>query len=393
MVLGLFGNAGKPRGPADICRATKQSLQKLIQTTDQIQAVSLDDDIARFTDDMKMTLAGSRDRQVPNQDQNRMVTSMCEEDLFYNFAVALPKISFERRKGVQVVLASAIRFKRDEQEEKDLPRAVKHIFQDRPQVMIQLCKCFEHNDCAMPVSGILQEALKFDSLTAIILYDEPGRDIPALHGANPNTPGTGNGLFWRMFRYIDRSSFEASAAAFETFRQILTLHRTLSQHFLRVNAPLFFSRYHSILMQSASYVTKRQSIKLLADILLDRTHYDLMSGYVKDHENLKLAMNLLRDSRRMIAYEAFHIFKIFVADPDKSYQVLKILIMNKQRLTLFLEQFLAERDEEGQFADEKAYCLSVIRGLPDKTPQRENSDLLDTLRPASYGRRSQRMAA
>ena len=110
-----------------------------------------------------------------------------------------------------------------------------------------------------------------------------------------------------------------------------------------------------------------------------------MCGYVKDTENLKLAMTMLRDQRRMIAYEAFHIFKIFVADPEKSYGVLKILIMNKIRLAEFLNAFLAERCEEGQFNDEKAYCLSVIRELPDVVPENPGTELF-TIRPSSYRR-------
>ena len=121
-------------------------------------------------------------------------------------------------------------------------------------------------------------------------------------------------------------------------------------------------------MGSASYVTKRQSTKLLADILLDRTHYDFMVNYIKDPDNLKIAMNLLRDSRRMIAYEAFHVFKIFVADPEKSYGVKKILIMNRSRLLSFLENFLSDRSQECQFSDEKAYLVRTIEQLPSTVP-------------------------
>lgn len=131
---------------------------------------------------------------------------------------------------------------------------------------------------------------------------------------------------------------------------------------------MFLERYHKTLMGSSSYVTKRQSTKLLADILLDRTHYDFMVSYIKDPENLKIAMNLLRDSRRMIAYEAFHVFKIFVADPEKAFGIKKILIMNRSRLIIFLEGFLADRSQECQFNDEKAYLIRTIEQLPTTVP-------------------------
>lgn len=65
-----------------------------------------------------------------------------------------------------------------------------------------------------------------------------------------------------------------------------------------------------MLVQSESYVTKRQSIKLLGEILLDRANYNVMMAYVESGENLKLCMKLLRDDRKMVQYEGFHVFKV-----------------------------------------------------------------------------------
>ena len=78
------------------------------------------------------------------------------------------------------------------------------------------------------------------------------------------------------------------------------------------NFDLFFKRYNGILIESSSYVTKRQSIKLLGEILLDRASYSVMTAYVERGEHLKLCMNLLRDDRKMVQYEGFHVFKVFV---------------------------------------------------------------------------------
>lgn len=63
-------------------------------------------------------------------------------------------------------------------------------------------------------------------------------------------------------------------------------------------------------MESDSYVTKRQSIKLLGEILLDRTNYNVMTEYVDSGEHLKKCMYLLRDDRKMVQYEGFHVFKV-----------------------------------------------------------------------------------
>jgi calcium binding protein 39 len=80
--------------------------------------------------------------------------------------------------------------------------------------------------------------------------------------------------------------------------------------YLQTNFDMFFHKYNTILVQSESYVTKRQSIKLLGEILLDRANYNVMTTYVDSGEHLKIIMKLLRDDRRMINYEGFHVFKV-----------------------------------------------------------------------------------
>lgn len=72
----------------------------------------------------------------------------------------------------------------------------------------------------MPCGVILREALKFDVVTAVILYDQSNEGEPAvrLSELKPNLPQSGNGVFWNFFHWIDKSNFEVSADAFTTFR-------------------------------------------------------------------------------------------------------------------------------------------------------------------------------
>jgi hypothetical protein len=44
--------------------------------------------------------------------------------------------------------------------------------------------------------------------------------------------------------------------------------------------------------------------------LLDRANYNVMTQYVDSGEHLKIIMKLLRDDRKMINYEGFHVFKV-----------------------------------------------------------------------------------
>jgi calcium binding protein 39 len=100
--------------------------------------------------------------------------------------------------------------------------------------------------------------------------------------------------------------------------------------FLQTNFDMFFSKYNTMLISSESYVTKRQSIKLLGEILLDRANYNVMTQYVDSGEHLKIIMKLLRDDRRMINYEGFHVFKVGPRDtlsPSSDIDVCRFLLL------------------------------------------------------------------
>ena len=54
-------------------------------------------------------------------------------------------------------------------------------------------------------------------------------------------------------------------------------------------------------------------------------------------------MTLLRDSSSSIQYEAFHVFKIFAANPNKTPEIVEILLRNQEKLCSFLPNFQEER--------------------------------------------------
>jgi len=124
---------------------------------------------------------------------------------------------------------------------------------------------------------------------------------------------------------------------------------------------VFFGAY-TTLLSSQNYVTKRQSLKLLGELLLDRSNFNVMTRYIAASSNLKLMMTLLTDKSRSIQFEAFHVFKVFVANPNKPAAVLEILVKNKERLMGYLGEFHNDKDDE-QFTDEKAYLLRQIEAL------------------------------
>jgi calcium binding protein 39 len=70
-----------------------------------------------------------------------------------------------------------------------------------------------------------------------------------------------------------------------------------------------FAKYN-VLLTSENYVTRRQSLKLLGELLLDRSNFSVMMRYICNKDNLKRMMMLLRDQSSNIQFEAFHVFKV-----------------------------------------------------------------------------------
>jgi calcium binding protein 39 len=85
------------------------------------------------------------------------------------------------------------------------------------------------------------------------------------------------------------------------------------------------------------------AVQLLGELLLDRSNFNVMTRYIASSENLKLMMNLLRDKSRNIQFEAFHVFKVFVANPSKTRPILDILQKNREKLLKFLSDFHNDR--------------------------------------------------
>ncbi|EDW41787.1 GM24380 [Drosophila sechellia] len=166
-----------------------------------------------------------------------------------------------------------------------------------------------------------------------------------------------------FFRYVEVSTFDIASDAFSTFKELLTRHKLLCAEFLDANYDKFFSQHYQRLLNSENYVTRRQSLKLLGELLLDRHNFTVMTRYISEPENLKLMMNMLKEKSRNIQFEAFHVFKVFVANPNKPKPILDILLRNQTKLVDFLTNFHTDRSEDEQFNDEKAYLIKQIKEL------------------------------
>ncbi|KAK3114760.1 Hym1p [Teratosphaeriaceae sp. CCFEE 6253] len=386
----LFGR-NRQRSAGDVVKSTKDLLQKVAR--EDAASPKIEEELSRTLAQMKVTLQGTPELEATPDAVCQLVNSILAESLLPLLVDNIHRLPFEARKDTQTIISNVFRFRNPGSTSPE-PDALKEVLRRQPELIIALCNGYERRESASPCGGILKEALKWDAVAAVILYDEPadnGKTIDIYNDVDVTKPSSGRGVFWAFFRWIDKSSFEVSADAFDCFRLLLTKHKPLVAQYLATNFAPFFAHYNATLLQSDSYVTKRQSLKLLGELLLDRQFYEVMTRYVDSGDNLKLIMYQLKDDRRMVQYEAFHVFKIFAANPNKGYEVQKFLVMNKQRLLKFLPKFLEERTEDEQFCDEKAWLVKAIGNLPDSTAALRPPEAKGT--PGAPGKETQAASA
>ncbi len=150
---------------------------------------------------------------------------MIKQDFFYVVAHSMHLLNFLGRKDAQTIFSYAFRFRPENSIEESTP-AIRFILDQRPEVIVQLCRGYEHKESAMPCGTVLREILKIKEVIKIILYDE------SLEGEKAIKPDqidldvmqSGEGVFWSFFDWIDRGAFEVSADAFTTFRVSACIH-------------------------------------------------------------------------------------------------------------------------------------------------------------------------
>merc|ERR1719283_37274 len=166
--------------------------------------------------------------------------------------------------------------------------------------------------------------------------------------------------------YGDRRNFDIMSDAFTSLKLLTTRHKALLGKWLEQNYDVFFKKFNS-LVNSKNYVTRRQSLRLLGEILLERKNFKIMIKYIEEKENLKLLMTMLKDKSKQIQFEAFHVFKVFVANPNKKYNIKLVLWNNKRKLIEYMENFRKDLDDE-QFINEKLLVIRHLNSLQKPDP-------------------------
>jgi len=174
-----------------------------------------------------------------------------------------------------------------------------------------------------------------------------------------------NRCLFSLLDLVQHSNFQISTDAFSCLREVLLKHVKITGQWLREedNLDKFFRHYNGLITCN-NYVVQRQAIKLWSDFLLDRNNTNAMVSYVTDDRHLRVIMNLLRDHSRTLRYEAFHLFKLFAANPDKPARVQKILTKNQQGLLELISNLESITSDDEQFSKDKKCVIDKIQALP-----------------------------
>ncbi|OVA04425.1 Mo25-like [Macleaya cordata] len=257
---------------------------------------------------MRQTLSGDGEVE-PNPDHvSQLALEICKEDVLGLFIHKLPILGWEARKDLVHCWCILLR-----QMVGSSYCCVEYI-EDHLELLDFLVVCYDNKDIALNCGSMLRECIKFPTLAKYILES------------------TSFDLF---FKYVELPNFDVASDAFTTFKDLLTKHENAVSEYLTAHYEEFFELYEKLLT-SPNYVTRRQSLKLLSEFLLEPPNSHIMKRYILEVRYLKVMMTLLKDSSKNIQLSAFHIFKVFVANPNKPRDIIVILAKNHERLLALL---------------------------------------------------------
>lgn len=328
----LFGKSQKT--PVEVIKTLKESLN-IIERGDK-KSDKAHEDISKSLTIMKNMLYGTSE----SEPQTDIVVAQLSQELYNSNLLlmlirSLQRIEFESKKDVSQIFNNILRRQIGTRQP-----TVEYICTHQ-DILFALMRGYEQQDIALNCGTMLRECTRYEPLAKIMLHSED---------------------FYNFFKFVEVSTFDIASDAFSTFKELLTRHKILCAEFLEANYDKVFTNYQKLL-HSENYVTRRQSLKLLGELLLDRHNFTVMTRYISNPDNLKLMMNMLKSKSRNIQFEAFHVFKVFVANPNKPKPILDILLRNQDRLVDFLSKFHTDRSEDEQFNDEKAYLIKQIKEL------------------------------
>ncbi|WOK95467.1 MO25-like protein [Canna indica] len=332
---GLFKS--KPKTPVDVVRQTRELLIYIDMNWNSRDPKREEKmaELCKNIREMKSTLYGNSESEPVAEACAQLTQEFFKDNTLRLLIVCLPKLNLEARKDATQVVANL-------QRQQVHSRLIASDYLEANKDLLDLLiSGYEDMDIALHYGAMLRECIRHQCIARYVLESEHMK---------------------KFFDYIQLPNFDIASDAAATFKELLTRHKSTVAEFLSKNYDWFFAEFNSRLLSSANYITRRQAIKLLGDMLLDRSNSAVMVRYVSSKDNLMILMNLLRESSKNIQIEAFHVFKLFAANQNKPPEITSILVTNRDKLLRFFKDFKIDKEDE-QFESDKAQVVREIQSL------------------------------
>ncbi|RXH72102.1 hypothetical protein DVH24_025603 [Malus domestica] len=249
---------------------------------------------------MKCMISGDGETE-PNMDHvSQLAFEICKEGVLDLLIHKLPILGWEARKDLVHCWSTLMKQKVES------TYCCAEYTENHLELLDFLVVYYDNKEIALNCENMLRDCIRFPALAKYILE---------------------SASFELFFKYVELPNLDVASDAFFTFKDLLTKHGTMVSEFLTAHYDELFDLYEKLLT-SPNYVTRRQSLK---------------------------------DSSKNIQIYAFHIFKVFVANPNKPQEVKLILAKNHEKLTDLLHNLSAGKgDEDEQFEEEKELIIKEI---------------------------------
>ncbi|KAK9285509.1 hypothetical protein L1049_024703 [Liquidambar formosana] len=343
---GLFKS--KPRTPAELVRLTRELLIYADRNTETRESKREEkmSELSKLIVEMRIVLYGNDESDPVSEACAQLTQEFFGEDALRLLIICLPKLDLGARKDSIHVVANLHR------QWVNSRLIASDYMENNMDLMDILIPGYEDTDIALYYGAISRECIRHQTVARYVLESEHMK---------------------KFFDYIQIPNFGIASDATATFKELLTRHKSTVAEFLSSNFDWFFQEYNSQLLESPNYVTRRHAVKLLGDMLLDRSNSAVMIQYVSSLDNMRILMNLLRDSNKMIQLEAFHVFKLFAVNKNKPREIISILITNRSKLLRFFGDLNSDRDDE-QFEADKVQVIKEIAILEARDRPCEDVD-------------------
>ncbi|SMN18715.1 similar to Saccharomyces cerevisiae YKL189W HYM1 Component of the RAM signaling network that is involved in regulation of Ace2p activity and cellular morphogenesis [Maudiozyma saulgeensis] len=335
-----------PKTSSDYVKLVEEQLSKISSSTSADSKKKVQEECSKYLMGLKHFIIGDTDPKPTPEALDELYLAILRADLFYDLIIHFNDLEFEARKEVALIFSICLGYSKDNK------FVTVDYLVSQPRTITLMLRSIElalqnkgpSQDIFLVLGNMIIECIKYEQLCRVVLKDQQ---------------------LWKFFEFARLPNFEISTESLQILNNVFTTHSNLvsKEFFCNEYNRTKFIRYINKLMAYGNYVTKRQSTKLLASLIVIRSNNQLMNQYIDSADNLKLIMTLMTDKSKNLQLESFNVFKVIVANPRKTKPVFDILTKNRTKLLKYFETFGLD-NQDNTFVDERDFIIRQIEGLP-----------------------------